>query len=173
MFHVVFLSIIPAKSRRQNPGPDEPLAVQHPQPGCSKSSEHSKAEFLHFRTWSTPRCPNKLWDCCTPGQEQKQTGWVQACGRAGCMLVSRNKAASMRTKCRNNELLTEVQPWSCTVILCFLALSAGKVDLMRIFMLNAAWSCFNKLGIVLCDRCGCSGDAPENPCMSTPWVSLG
>lgn len=41
------------------------------------------------------------------------------------MLVSRNKVGSMRTKCRNNELMTEVQLWSCMVILCFLAGTNG------------------------------------------------
>lgn len=119
------LSIIPAKSRRQDPGLDVPLAVQHPYPGCNKTFAHSKAEFLHFKTWSSLKCPKKLLDCCTREQEQGPDRWLQDCGWAGCMLVRRNKVGSMRTKCRNNELMTEVQPWSCTVILCFLALSAG------------------------------------------------
>lgn len=37
------------------------------------------------------------------------------------------------------------------------------VDLMTIFMLNTTRSYFNKLGIVLRDRCGYSDDVPENP----------
>lgn len=36
------------------------------------------------------------------------------------------------------------------------------VDLMRIFMLNTTRSYFNKLGIVLCDRCGYSDDVAGN-----------